>query len=76
MCGVESGTSWRCGDALNSGRVGIELGENTGYDSILACSMCRQAPNILGTAAFVWTPWSGQDLRACVVNPGQDLPST
>ena len=26
------GTSQRCGDASNSGRVGIELGENTGYD--------------------------------------------
>ena len=29
---VELGTSQRCGDASNSGRVGIELGENTGYD--------------------------------------------
>ena len=28
--------------------------------------MRRQAPNILGIAAFVRTPWLGQDPRACV----------
>jgi len=33
---------------------------------ILARSMRRQAPNILGIAAFVRTPWLGQDPRACV----------
>ena len=59
----------REGAVQNTTKLNTRVGRDllcSSPNSILACSMHCQAPNILSIAAFVQTPWLGQGLRACV----------